>query len=38
MKDPTPAKEKAASKAAEGAGEGKKRFEVKKVQLLNIQL
>lgn len=38
MKDPAPGKEKAPSKAAEGSGEGKKRFEVKKVQLLSIQL
>lgn len=33
MKDPVPAKEKSASKAGEGSGEGKKKFEVKKVQL-----
>lgn len=36
MKDPAPAKDKAPSKAAEGSGEGKKRFEVKKVHLPSI--
>ena len=32
MKDPVPAKGKGPSKTAEGSGEGKKRFEVKKVR------
>ena len=36
MKDPAPAKEKSASKAPEGSGEGKKKFEVKKVRVLSI--
>lgn len=31
-------KAKGSSKAAEGASEGKKRFEVKKVRLQNLQL
>lgn len=31
MKDPAPAKGKGPSRTAEGSGEGKKRFEVKKV-------
>lgn len=32
MKDPAPAKGKAPTKSAEGSNEGKKKFEVKKVQ------